>query len=91
LNTEGGSGNTEIRAHPRKCQSIIAESKAVDFEVAALESQNTMAAHSRILAAGGQNKICRRADFFLERHLFVTRDLVRLLLIEEVRHCCSNI
>jgi hypothetical protein len=34
LATENASDNTEIRVHPRKCQSIIAELKAAGFSVA---------------------------------------------------------
>lgn len=30
------SGDTQIRVHPRKCQSIIAELKAAGFEVVTL-------------------------------------------------------
>ena len=37
-----------------------------------------MATHYHILTADGQNKTCRRRDFFLERNLFVTGNLVRL-------------
>jgi hypothetical protein len=35
LPVENTSGDTEIRVHPRKCQSIIAELKAAGFVIAA--------------------------------------------------------
>ena len=38
----------------------------------------SMAKHDSVLAVSGQNKICRCDDFFLERNLIVTGDLIKL-------------